>query len=212
MQKRYKKHLPRNNRGSKKDKGTFLENQAEELCVITGQTLKMYYLLRSLDKKSKSLLGTIFSKKANPITATAETLDRWAEHFEELLIYAPVESVQPRHSAEQPLATVRTTPPTFVRMKEAVHRLRNHNAAGTDKILPELYTHVGQSLTTALTQIMDMIWNQRAIQSEWKTAGSQKCVSKKCENYRESHSWTLLSYSAKVSSPPASVEQMRNML
>ena len=177
-------------RALKKDKGTFLENQAEEIRVADGtvQTGKMYHVIRSLDNKSKSLPGTILSKKANPILATAETLNRWAECFKELLNRPPVEPLQPRHFTEQPLATVWTTPPTFVGMKEAVHRLKNHKAAGTDNILPELYQHGGDSIPAALTQLMDLIWNQQAIPSEWNTAiivpVHKKGDSRRCDNYR----------------------------
>ena len=130
----------------------------------------MYHLIKSLDNKSKSLPRTILNKEENPITATAETLDRWAEHFKELLNRPTEEPVQSRHSATQSLATIGTTPPTFVEKKEAVHRLKNHKAAGTNNILPELYKHGGDSLTAALTELADMIWNQQAISSEWKTA------------------------------------------
>ena len=105
-------------RALKKDKGTFLENQAEEIHVAdeTEQTRKMYHFIRSLDNKSKSLPGTIHSKEGNSITA--EKLYRWAEHFKELLSRPLVDPVQPRHCAEQPLARVVTTPPTFVEVKE----------------------------------------------------------------------------------------------
>ena len=204
-------------RALEKDKGTFVENLAEEIRVAdeTGHTLKMYHLIRSLNNKSKSLSGTTFSKERNPITAIAETLDRWAELFIELLKRLPVEPVQPRHSAEQLFATVGTTPPTFVEVKEVEHGLKNHKAAGTDNILPDLHKHGGDSLTAAFTDLIDFIWNQQAIPSEWKTANivpiHKKVIRKNARIAGVSHSWRLPSKSAKVSSSLALVTRMRNM-
>ena len=123
-------------KGSKKDKSTFLAGEKRE-ADETEQTRKMYHLTGSLDNKSKNLTGTILSREGKPITATAETLNIWAEHFKELPNCPPVETVQPRESAEQPLATVGTTSSTFVEVKEAMQRL-NHKTAGTENIWSEL--------------------------------------------------------------------------
>ena len=148
----------------------------------------MYHLIRSLNSKSKNLPGKILSEKGNPITTTAETIDRSAEHFKELRTRSLVEPVQPLHSAKLPLAANGKTPPTFVEVKETVHRLKNHKAAGTENILPELYKHGGDSLTATLTQLIDLIWNQQAIPSEWKTAiivpVNKQGDSTKCEKHR----------------------------
>ena len=105
---------------SEKDDGNFLENQVEEIRVTheTGQTRNMYHLIRSFDKKSKNLPGTILIKEENPVTATAETFNQWAELLKELLNRPLVKPVRPRHSTEQPLALVGITQATFVAVKE----------------------------------------------------------------------------------------------
>ena len=147
----------------------------------------MYHLIRSLENKPRSLPATIFRSEGNPITARAETMDRWTEHFKELLNCPPDEPVLPRHTPEQPVSTVGATPLTFVDVEEEVHRLKVHKAAGTDNVLPELYKQEEDILIPALTQLMDMIWNQQAIPLEWKTAiivaVHEKGDSKKSEIY-----------------------------
>ena len=108
---RHKRFLSQKKRVPKRTKATFLGNQAEEIRVADErrQARKMYHLFRNLDNKSENLLGTNLSIEGNQITDTAVRLQRGAEHFRELLRDPPNEPVQPRDTAEQPLASVGTT-------------------------------------------------------------------------------------------------------
>ena len=87
----------------------YLFGKPSSVAHATGQRHKIYHLIKNLDNKSENLQGTIFCSERNPIAATAQTPNRWAEHLKDLLNRPLVDPVQPRHSAEQPLATVGTT-------------------------------------------------------------------------------------------------------
>ena len=80
-----------------------------------------------------------------------------------------IQNINPRFSfiADQGLWT---PPSAYWRGCTVLPRLKNHEAAGTDNILLELYKLGGDSVTAALTQLLDLMWNQQAIPSEWKTA------------------------------------------
>ena len=92
-----------------------------------------------------------------------ETLSRWKEHYEAALNFPPATHCPDLDSLstttpEDPL--IKVDPPTFNEVKQAVNKLKNGRAAGSDKILPEILKAGGDTILSAMVLLFEQVGHQ----------------------------------------------------
>ena len=119
-----------------------------------------------------------------------EVMDRWAEHFGQLLSGEPqgnAEDDPPEESnavGNQELIS----PPTIDEVKESVGRLKNNKAPGEDQLVAEFFKHGGERLHNELHTLVLRIWDSECMPDEWCSSVICPIFKKgdklRCENYR----------------------------
>ena len=94
-------------------------------------------------------------------------LERWKEHFEELLnrpITTDPPDIQPRRNT----LNINVNRPTKHEIKRAINHLKNGKAAGQDCVPAEAIkadTNISVDMTYNL---LGKIWNEESVPSDWK--------------------------------------------
>ena len=96
---------------------------------------ELYQITERLTGKKSTQLQHVLSKDGETLTSPKEQLERWREHFHDLL-NQPV----PPNPADIPPAhrtlTVKVDPPSKAEIERAVKKLKANRAAGLDEIPP----------------------------------------------------------------------------
>lgn len=126
-------------------------------------------------------------KSGNLITETSKVLDRWAEHFMEVLNDSSGSGEEEQCSyLAGPDLEVRD--PSLTEVEEALKRMKNHKAPGEDMITAELLKKGGRLLHDRLHALVLLIWREEKMPEDWEVAlicPIHKKGSKfKCDNYR----------------------------
>ena len=125
-------------------------------------------------------------------------LNRWREHFEQLLNRPPPESPPEILPARLDLP-INTNPPTKKEIEEAIRQIKSNKAEGPDHIPPEAIKADMTTSVDILHTLFTKIWNEEDIPGDWKKGILIKLPKKgdlgNCNNYR---GITLLSIPGKV--------------
>jgi len=108
-----------------------------------------------------------------PCTSVDEVLERWSEHYQQILNHAPA-----TQCPELDVSAVNAVPaddicenaPTLEEVQKAIRKLRNGRAAGPDDITPELLKTAEIPISTALHQLFLLIWKSGKVPADWKEA------------------------------------------
>ena len=138
---------------------------------------------------------------ANLLTEKSNILDRWAEHFQAVL-NRPA-SINDQAIARLPQIDTNNSLdelPTALEVNRATKQMSDGKAPGSDGIPSELYKCGSVALTTKLTELFQMIWEQQVIPQEFKDATivhlyKRKGDRKNCDNHR---GISLLSIAGKI--------------
>ena len=63
-----------------------------------------------------------------------------------------------------------TPPPTVEELDSALSKLRSGKAGGRTGILPELIVHGGTELWERLLELMQKVWEEQKVVSDWRDA------------------------------------------
>jgi hypothetical protein len=95
-------------------------------------------------------------------------LERWAQHFEELLHGNAPERVEDMTMVEKQGNVETEEPvPTINEIEQTIKRLRNNKAPGIDLILAELVKFAGPEYVKHLHRLVAKIWITETIPEEW---------------------------------------------
>jgi hypothetical protein len=116
-------------------------------------------------------------------------LDRWAQHFEELLNGNAPECIEDMTTIQKQANSETEEPvPTLNEIEQAIKRLRNNKAPGIDLIPAELVKFAGLEYVRHLHQLIAKIWITETITEEWYLSIvcliHKKCDVMVCSNYR----------------------------
>lgn len=157
-------------KSARRDKKNYIETLAQEAEEAAGKNnlKELYMTTKKLTGKFRRSNTQIRDKQGRLLTTKEEQLQRWNEHFKELLNRPP-----PVYEVEIPPAThileVSCAPPTRTEVKKAITSLKRGKAAGPDDIPAEALLADVETSTTMLHHLIKKIWEEGGkIPTDWK--------------------------------------------
>jgi len=124
------------------------------------------------------------------LTDSNEILQRWAEHFNNLLNQpSQVDEDAINEFPQWPLQEDLSIPPLLDETKKALKHMANGKAPGPDGIPAEIYKYGGQCLVRRLVHLFSIIWEKQSVPQEFKDANIVHLYKRKgnrvnCDNHR----------------------------
>ena len=124
------------------------------------------------------------------ITDQCQVLDRWKEHFNDLVNRpSAIEQDALEALQQQPIQDHCDHIPTLVEIQAAIWQLKSSKAAGEDGVPPDVWKHGGVSLVTSLHHLFARIWEDEIVPQQLKdptiiTIYKNKESRSECGNYR----------------------------
>ncbi|KAK7113089.1 hypothetical protein V1264_012440 [Littorina saxatilis] len=197
----------------RKDKIDYVEGLADEAeqAAYSGNMKQLYDTTKRLSGKFSKPERPVKDKQGNTIHTLEEQLNRWAQHFEDLLNRPSPPSPPAMEPADVDLP-VNCEKPTREEIRKAITLLKNGKAAGPDDIPAEaLKADIGASVEM-LYPLFERIWDEEDVPADWKEGYLVKLPKKgdlsNCSNYR---GITLLSVPGKVFNRVL-LERMKNIV
>jgi hypothetical protein len=131
--------------------------------------------------------AAIRSKTGNIVTEVQGQLERWREHFIEVLSSEGSEADDtPLHSS--PELQISTRPPLKLELPQAIRKTKNQKAAGAVRIPAEVLKVEPNVSADMLYPLFLDIWNEERFPSDWKDGSIVKIPKKgdlkNCSNRR----------------------------
>jgi hypothetical protein len=156
----------------------------------TMNEVRKFYQEVRVSKRGFQPRTSMCRKKNGELTCdTRGILNRWKEHFEELLNegaeeYEENSSRKPYHSNDGKDIPV----PLLSEVKDAISSLKNNKVPGDDNLAAELFKAGGDALAQKLYELISRVWSDETLPSEWKTGVIcpifKKGCKLECKNYR----------------------------
>ena len=183
-------------RSARRDRRVHVERMTQDAEDAVGREL--YQIMKRLAGKKSTQPQHVLSKDGENLTSPKEQLERWREHFQDLL-NRPL----PLNPADIPPAhrtlNVKVDPPSKAQIERAVNKLKANRAAGPDEIPPEALKADTTMTSRALHPLFKKIWTSEEMPNDWKHGHLIKLPKK--GNLKECSNWrgiTLLSVPGKV--------------
>jgi len=100
-------------------------------------------------------------EKGDMVTDCHSLLDRWRNHFSQLLNVHGVNEVRQTTEPQVP-------EPTAFEVEMAIEKLKGHKSPGFDQIQAELIKAVGRTIGPEVHKLINSIWNKEELPEEWK--------------------------------------------
>ena len=187
-------------RSVKKDKRDYIDSLAQEAeeAAYHANMKDLYITTKKLAGKYSRPERPVKDKLGQTITDSEQKLERWAEHFEQLL-NRPAPKNPPDIVEAEIDIEIHCYHPTREEIIHAVKKMKNGKAAGPDGIPAEALKTDRGTAADMLLPLFEKIWEQEEIPTDWKDGHINKLPKKgdlsSCENYR---GITLLSVPGKV--------------
>ncbi|KAK7103731.1 hypothetical protein V1264_018575 [Littorina saxatilis] len=197
----------------RKDKIDYVEGLAAEAeqAAYSGNMKQLYDTTKRLSGKFSKPERPVKDKQGNTIHTLEEQLNRWAQHFEDLLNRPSPPSPPAMEPADVDLP-VNCEKPTREEIRKAITLLKNGKAAGPDDIPAEALKADIDASVEMLYPLFERIWDEEDVPTDWKEGYLVKLPKKgdlsNCSNYR---GITLLSVPGKVFNRVL-LEKMKNIV
>lgn len=184
----------------RRDKRTQVERLAKEAELAASQRnmKELYNITRKLSGTYRPSNKPITDKNGQLLSTPEEQLERWVEHFKEVL-NRPSPTEQPQIPKARTPLKIKCDRPTKTEIKAAIKQQKTGKAAGPDNIPPEALKVDINTSTDMLYSLFGRIWNEEKTPTEWAEGHIVKLPKKgdlrKCNNYR---GITLLSVPSKI--------------
>ena len=184
------------------DKRAWLERKGQEVQSFAdrGNLKEVFGASQQICRNWRPQLTKLVSSTGVNLRTKEERLERWTEHFSQLLnpsTFSCSTRLDPEEAAES--LPIDLSPIRFEEVLEAVRRLKNGKASGPDNISCEmLKAHKG--IVEWLWDIIDKCWSTEVLPDDWKVAEivplyKSKGKRSECSNHR---GISLLSVPGKV--------------
>ena len=176
-------------RSVKKDKRDYIDSLAQEAeeAAYHGNMKDLYMTTKKLAGKYSRPERPVKDKQGHNITDSEQLLERWAEHFEELLNRPAPENPPDIAEAEIDI-DIDCDPRTREEIIRAIKKMKNGKAAGPDGIPAEALKADVETTADMLLPLFVKIWEQEETPTDWKDGHIIKLPKKgdlsSCENYR----------------------------
>ena len=185
---------------TKRGRKSYIDELASEAEVAAKQhnPKELYKITRQLAGRNRSTNRPVKSTHGNLLTKESQQMDRWREHFQELLNRPPPD-VPPDISESTEDLQVNCGRISKKGIKRAIKKLKLGKAPGFDNIPPDILKADVSATTELLYGLLNKIWDTEEIPSEWKTGLLVKLPKK--GNLSEYKNWReimLLSIPSKV--------------
>ena len=172
---------------------SWLTAKAEEIqqYADSNDSKRFYDALKTIYGPQSSGTSPLLSADGTTLlTDKTAILDRWAEHFNNVLNRPS--SINAEAIARMPQVEINTSlaePPVEAEVLKAIKLLSNGKAPGSDSIPAEIYKAGGPVLVQKLTELLQAMWLQEAIPQEFKDASiihlyKRKGNRQSCDNHR----------------------------
>ena len=183
------------------DKQRRLNNLAEEAETAGRNNCSgdLYQLIRKIAGQRRNMT-TIKDKEGKRLVNEDEVLERWREHFEEVLnVPRPDIPLPEIDQAPEVITSIETGDILIAEIKRAIHRLKNGKSPGIDAISAEMLKCSENDAVKQLHLLFNSIWKDQCVPEDWKKSLIVKVPKKgdltECDNYR---SISLLSVPSKI--------------
>ena len=162
---------------------------------------KFFEGLKTVYGPPSSKTTPIRDSEGNLLTEKATILQRWAEHFNQLLNRpSSIDEQTIQDIPQRPLIESLDEPPTLPETIKAISQLQAGKAPGSDGIPPEIYKTGGLALSTNLTDLFRLCWEKGELPQDFKDANiihlyKNKGEKASCDNHR---GISLLSIAGKI--------------
>uniref|UniRef100_A0A452GGJ1 Endonuclease/exonuclease/phosphatase domain-containing protein n=1 Tax=Gopherus agassizii TaxID=38772 RepID=A0A452GGJ1_9SAUR len=187
-------------RNIRKDKREYVDELAAEAeqAAYSGNMKQLYDTTKRLSGKFSKPERPVKDKQGKSITGIEQQMNRWAEHFEELLNRPAPPNPPDINPANEDLP-INCDKPTRDEIRKAITMMKNRKAAGPDDIPAEALKADLDASVEMLYPLFEKIWEEEVIPVDWKEGYLIKIPKKgdlsNCANYR---GITLLSVPRKV--------------
>nr|CAH8822387.1 unnamed protein product [Trichobilharzia regenti] len=131
-----------------------------------GNTRQLFRLIRETGGRRQIISETISEKNGTIISSQDRRLERWKEHYEEQF-NLPTATLNLPNIQHLPEWDIDTGPPSLTEVTKAVTNLKLGKAAGPDGMTPEVFKYGGDSLLSALTEVLGSVWESEEVPSGW---------------------------------------------
>lgn len=189
---RYKKLRVMEKRLHRRKKKELQNRALSELETLrsVNESRKFYKQLNNQRKGFNPRVNMCRATDGTLLTSTASVLDRWREHFHDLLNSGNSSMEDPDYSfLDENDPSGETVPdPTREEISEAISLLKNNKAPGPDNVPAELLKYGGSGLVDVLHEMVSKLWKEEDLPDEWME-GAMCPLHKKgdkliCNNYR----------------------------
>lgn len=189
----------------RRDKRSWYDNLAlhAETAAETKDLKVLYDTSRKLAGRKFQQNHPVKSKDGVLITSKEKQLERWHEHFNELLsagATSPNEAATSSNLTEnQRESGINSQAPSIQEITSAINAMKNHKSPGYDQICAEMLKASPELTAKILYPVFSAIWESEHLPSDWLEGILIKIPKKGslslCNNYR---GITLLSIPSKV--------------
>ena len=183
----------------RRDKRRFLDEKAEEAeeAARNFDSRTLFQISKELGGKKFNSVGQVKKKDGQIAVTEEEQMERWAEHFEEVL-----NREEPQNGAtfgEGNELIIDCSPPSEVEIEDAIRKMKNNKAAGCDGIPAELFKINLEGNASIMAKLFERIWEEEKVPAEWLKGNI--CKIPKKGDLSDCNNWwgiTLLNVAAKV--------------
>ena len=186
---------------ARKDKRQFTERlaQAAEVAAEQKDMKTVYQITKKLrGDRGQSQDLPVKAEDGTPITEEQAKLERWREHFQQILNRPDPATFADITEAEEDL-DIDMGAIQLQEVRDAIHKLKNGKAPGQDGVCAEMLKAEEQVTPRILQRILQDVWDTEEIPEDWKKGVVVKLPKKgdlgNCNNWR---GITLLSLTSKV--------------
>ena len=156
-------------RSCRRDKAIHMENLSKEAesAAGNGDIKKLYNLIKQLSGRTSKGNRPIQSKDGIMLGKLEDQLQRWKEHFEEVL-NRPSPAMTPNLREPEVDLRIRTDYISKNEIRKALKSMKKGKAAGIDNIRPEALSAGGEVTVEVLWMLLKKIWDKEEVPKEWK--------------------------------------------
>ena len=206
----YQEWRRKTNRICKRKKRENMRKRLEEINQLNQQNerRKFYRSVTNMKRGLQPRVSGCTGKGGRMIGEEGRILERWTEHFTELLNeedegkeednkWNITEKLDYEFEQEQPQEICRE--PTWQEIRCAIQRMRNNRAPGEDTIVAELIKYRGEGVMDTFHELTKLTWTTENMPQEWNTGVicpiHKKGDRSECNNYKGN---TLLNNACKI--------------